>query len=133
MPGDEVMMLKLCTYPGCNCLVSNGTRCPKHQRTERANGFSGKRKQSASEWHSLYYSARWKRLRKEFLKSHPYCFLCGANATIADHIHPHRGNLELFYDENNLQAMCWSCHSKKTLRENNFFHGGEGESKTSGL
>ena len=127
------MQLKLCTYPGCNCLVSHGTRCPKHQRTEKRTGFSGRRNESASRWHSLYYSARWKQLRRDFLKKYPYCFICGRKATIVDHIQPHRGNLDLFYDENNLQPMCWSCHSKKTLRENNFFHGGGGSQKHQGL
>lgn len=113
------MIMKLCTYPGCNCLVSTGTRCPKHT-TAKKGGFSGKRTKS-SEWHALYYSARWRQLRKDFLKKFPFCFVCGEKATIADHITPHRGNPDLFYNEDNLQPMCQSCHSKKTLRENGFF------------
>ena len=38
-------------------------------------------------------------------------------ATVADHIIPHKGNLELFWDEGNLQALCKSCHDRKTAKE----------------
>lgn len=113
------MIMKLCTYPGCNCLVSNGSRCPRHTAAKKG-GFSGKRTKGR-EWHSLYYSAHWRQLRRDFLKKFPFCFVCGGRATIADHIVPHRGNPDLFYNEDNLQPMCQSCHSKKTLRENGFF------------
>jgi 5-methylcytosine-specific restriction protein A len=34
-----------------------------------------------------------------------------------DHITPHRGDVGLFYDRGNLQALCGSCHSEKTKRE----------------
>ena len=27
-----------------------------------------------------------------------------------NHKTPHKGNLILFYDPNNLEAVCWSCH-----------------------
>lgn len=115
------MKLKLCTYPGCNALVSNGSRCPLHKvTTERKGGFSGQRTKSR-EWHDLYQSARWRNFRKEFLKAHPYCYICGGKAVIADHIRPHRGDLNLFYDETNIQPLCQSCHSRKTLQENNFY------------
>jgi hypothetical protein len=51
--------------------------------------------------------------------------ICGLNAcnvnltngrsdprsAIVHHKQPHKGNLTLFYDPNNLEAVCWSCHS----------------------
>ena len=117
------MIVKLCTYPGCSCLVSNGARCPRHKAVKKQI-FTQRTK--SREYHNLYESARWRQLRKGFLKKNPFCFVCGKEATIADHITPHRGNIELFYNEDNLQPMCWSCHSAKTLRENNYFHRGEG-------
>ena len=117
------MKLKLCTYPGCDCLVADGSRCARHKAMrETKGGFSGQRTKSR-QWHELYQSARWRNARKEFLKTHPYCYVCGAPAKIVDHIRPHRGDLNLFYDESNWQPMCWQCHSRKTLKENNFFHG----------
>jgi len=36
---------------------------------------------------------------------------------IVDHIRPHRGRPELFFDESNLQTMCKSHHSIKTLHD----------------
>ena len=52
----------------------------------------------------LYKTARWQRLRKRVLSEHPLCAECGrkgriAPATVADHIIPHKGKLELFWDE----------------------------------
>ena len=38
-------------------------------------------------------------------------------ATDVDHIVPHRGDPALFWDEENWQALCHSCHSKKTRNE----------------
>jgi 5-methylcytosine-specific restriction endonuclease McrA len=32
------------------------------------------------------------------------------NSPVVDHIKPHKGNLVLFWDEGNLQALCKRCH-----------------------
>ncbi len=83
------------------------------------------RRGKSGEYHRLYESALWRKTSREFLKKYPFCFICGKPARIADHITPHRGNIGLFYDEDNLQPMCWSCHSRKTFKENgNFKKGG---------
>lgn len=42
-------------------------------------------------------------------------------ATIVDHIIPHKGNMELFWDRDNWQAMSKECHDKKTAREDGGF------------
>ena len=34
-----------------------------------------------------------------------------------DHIIPHRGDMQLFWDVANWQGLCKSCHSKKTAQE----------------
>jgi 5-methylcytosine-specific restriction protein A len=34
-----------------------------------------------------------------------------------DHIVDHKGDWRLFVDRNNLESLCHSCHSRKTLRE----------------
>ena len=79
------------------------------------------RRGKSGEYHRLYESALWRKTSREFLKKYPFCFICGKPARIADHITPHRGNIGLFYDEGNLQPMCWSCHSRKTFKENGNF------------
>jgi 5-methylcytosine-specific restriction protein A len=38
-------------------------------------------------------------------------------ATDVDHIEPHKGSWERFTDRDNLQSLCHSCHSRKTLAE----------------
>ena len=42
-------------------------------------------------WHYLYNRKAWKELRLDHL---------------ANHITPHKGNLDLFFDDNNLQSLC---------------------------
>ena len=51
-----------------------------------------------------------------------HCVQCAkqgkyVRATVVDHIIPHRGDQKLFWDQNNWQALCKSCHDKKTLTE----------------
>ena len=91
------------------------------------------------EYHRLtgwfYSSARWRRFRLWFLRRHPICKLCPAPATQVDHIQPiAEGGAKL--DESNCQALCASCHGKKTRAEQTAEHSapisGEGEGKTCG-
>lgn len=118
------MKTKLCKKPGCNRTAIEGKDyCSKHialQNNQPRKIFTARGK--SSKYHDLYNTSRWRSTSKEFLKKFPFCFICGKPARIADHITPHRGDLTLFYDESNLQPMCWSCHSRKTMKENNNFH-----------
>ena len=65
----------------------------------------------------LYDSPRWKRLRHIFLVRHPLCVECGSVAREVDHVIEHYGREHLFWSWRNLQALCKSCHSKKTARK----------------
>lgn len=74
------------------------------------------------------YSYRWSQTAKGFLRAHPLCAHCLAEgrtmaATEVDHIRPHRGDRALFWDRNNWQALCKSCHSRKTATEDSGFAG----------
>jgi len=71
------------------------------------------------------YNYQWSKTRARFLKEHPLCKACkdeGAitPATEVDHIIPHKGSQTLFWDADNWQALCISCHSRKTMREGGF-------------
>jgi 5-methylcytosine-specific restriction protein A len=62
------------------------------------------------------YGWRWRKARKLFLARHPLCRMCNAQgkltaSTVVDHIRPHRGDLVLFWDERNWQALCESHHN----------------------
>lgn len=70
----------------------------------------------------LYYSQRWKTLRLRVLGNEPLCRLCASRglivaANVVDHIRPHRNDEALFWDESNLQPLCYRCHALKTAAE----------------
>ncbi|MBB4267611.1 HNH endonuclease [Roseospira visakhapatnamensis] len=66
-------------------------------------------------------TAAWKRARRAFLAEHPVCAVCGAPATVVDHIVPHRGDLTVFWDRSRWQALCASCHGRKTAARDGGF------------
>lgn len=82
------------------------------------------RKASAA-WHSWYLLPIWtKELRPQQLLREPFCRVCADKgmrvwATEVDHVIPHRGRWPLFIAESNLQSLCHTCHSAKTMRELN--------------
>lgn len=68
------------------------------------------------EYKHLYKTAAWERLRSTLLNDDPWCRFCATKglkvpADVADHKIPHRGNLELFHDYDNLTPLCFSCHN----------------------
>ncbi|HEX5935972.1 MAG TPA: HNH endonuclease signature motif containing protein [Pseudorhizobium sp.] len=72
-------------------------------------------------WHHLYDTAAWKRLRQHQLTMEPLCRFClevedVTEADTVDHVEPHRGQLDLFYDPDNLQSLCRSCHDGRKRR-----------------
>lgn len=125
------MKTTICHKHGCYSTAVEGCHyCRVHIRLEENWGKrpAAKRKASNS-WHVLYNSSRWKKLSRDFLSKYPFCAVCGCPATVADHIQPHRGNEIIFWDENNLQPLCWKHHSAKTLKENKYFKEGIGGEK----
>lgn len=75
-----------------------------------------------SQHSKLYNNTRWRKKRAEQLRVEPLCRYCrkrglAVEATVADHIIPHKGDLKLFW-EGKLASLCASCHSKvKALEE----------------
>lgn len=105
--------LHRCGAPGCRALTAS-RYCAKHAKTTR---------QVSAQWHKLYNLAVWKNiLRPKQLTRCPWCAVCAqqgkrVKATVVDHIIPHKGNMALFANENNLQSLCKQCHDAKTMRE----------------
>lgn len=102
-----------CRHPGCAKLIDGGKYCAEHlllhPEVTRSAGKRG-------------YNSKWQRKRKLFLKKHPLCEKCKAEgkyieASVVDHIVPHRGDESLMWDENNWQALCKPCHDNKTGNE----------------
>lgn len=68
------------------------------------------------------YDHRWRKARASFLAAHPLCTLCQQQgiitvAGVVDHITPHKGDMNAFWDIDNWQALCPPCHDSKTARE----------------
>lgn len=68
---------------------------------------------------ALYRPKRWQTERAAFLHDHPLCAACERDgvirpANVVDHIDPHRGDETAFWDNSRWQALCASCHGRKT-------------------
>lgn len=81
-------------------------------------------------WHHLYNTKEWKQLRLAQLRKEPmcaYCLVLGmyTSANVADHKKPHKGDLTLFRDPDNLQSLCKLCHdsAKQTLERSGVLPG----------
>ncbi|MBM3114561.1 HNH endonuclease [Jeongeupia naejangsanensis] len=108
--------MRPCRQVGCRTLVERGY-CEQHQpkvarRYDQLRGTSAQRG----------YGSRWQKARATYLRSHPFCVACAARhrlvpANVVDHVVPHRGDQTLFWDTNNWQPLCKSCHDAKTARE----------------
>lgn len=103
-----------CKHPGCPELVNPGDMyCEIHKPMHP---------EIIRQAHGRGYGKRWQRESKVFLRSHPLCEECKKNgrfvqATVVDHIVPHRGDMNLFWDRANWQALCKPCHDRKTWTE----------------
>ena len=68
------------------------------------------------------YDARWEKARAVYLAAHPLCCMCErlgrvTAATVVDHIQPHKGSDDLFWDEGNWQSLCKPCHDQHKQRQ----------------
>ena len=68
------------------------------------------------------YDGRWAKARNIYIKEHPLCVMCEKEGHLklgntVDHIIPHCGDQELFWNQNNWQTLCGSHHSTKSSTE----------------
>lgn len=118
---------RLCRFCGCNKYRMEGHNfCKDHLWYEEQKKEERERKRKESQDFSkfersnpFYNTWRWKTMRKTFIGSHPYCEICGGMSEVVDHIIPPRGDEEMFFNTDNLQALCKSCHDAKTRYEIN--------------
>lgn len=102
-----------CNYPGCGTLT-HAARCERHRRQEQKE-YDRRRGYPAARG----YSSEWRITSRAYLARNPLCVECMKQrrvvaATVTDHIIPHRGDPALFWDPINWQALCKSCHDRKT-------------------
>lgn len=77
------------------------------------------------------YGYKWQQAATRYVKDNPMCASCGDVAVLhsgtsklgalkrppVDHVCPHHGDHDLFWDEANWQTLCESCHDSKTRAE----------------
>jgi len=111
---------------GCKNLSFDGY-CEEHRKEKNKRIRTSRTKGQASST-KRGYDQTWKKYRLVYLTDHPLCVECERKgllvpAEVVDHIAPHKGNRDLFWDENNHQALCAKCHNEKTAKElNPMFH-----------
>ena len=91
------------------------------RQPSKSSGKNVKRLERASST-QRGYDRRWRNARAGYLRSHPFCVQCAKadryiTASVVDHITPHRGDQDLFWDTDNWQALCKPCHDRKTAIE----------------
>lgn len=112
-----------CRASGCRALHRNAAGyCDAHADQVKSHAREKPRESSTSRG----YGYKWQQARAGYLAKHPLCIRCQARgivvvATDVDHVVPHKGDMALFWDRSNWQALCGPCHSKKTASEDGGF------------
>lgn len=116
--------LRPCRHPGCGALVREKHGLCSLHLTVRRKAVDEQRGNA----NARGYGRRWQKAREVFLRLHPLCECeeCRAAsrivpATVVDHRIPHRGDMRLFWDQTNWQAMSKPCHDRKTARDDGGF------------
>ena len=100
-----------CRHRGCpNLTRDQAGWCDDHRRDHTWASNKGKSSTDRG------YGKWWRRLREVVMKrDRGICQECGAIATCVDHIKPKaEGGTD---DVDNLQALCDTCHGRKTAEE----------------
>lgn len=112
-----------CRSQGCRSLHRNANGyCDAH--ADQVKSFAKEKPRESST--ARGYGYKWQQARAGFLAKHPLCIKCQARglvvvATDVDHIEPHKGDMAVFWDTSNWQALCGPCHSTKTAAEDGGF------------
>ena len=124
---DTSEPLKPCNHSGCRTLVTS-KYCGKHE-----SDAAVKKKENQRQYDNIRgtrtargYDNRWLKASKEFAREFPLCANCEKKGIIklgqcTDHIVPHKGDVELFWDRSNWQRLCNVCHGEKTAAEDGGF------------
>ena len=112
---------KPCRHPGCPELTHD-LFCEKHKKEDNRIYNQYKRDELSK---TFYKTALWRTTREKKLNMNPFCEECLKSekyikGKIVDHIVPiKQGGAP--YDLENLQTLCWSCHSRKSIEEGSRF------------
>lgn len=115
--------LKTCAAPNCNRPTA-WRYCTRHHGLEQQQKREQEQRRETS--CRRMYGYKWQRARQAYLRKHPLCVHCQAEgrttpAMVVDHITPHKGSYQLFWDQSNWQGLCVPHHNRKTAREDGGF------------
>lgn len=105
---------RACSHPGCFRKAAPGRgqclRCVRDEDEER------------HPHRALYSSRAWRNASEAYRRENPLCAECLRRGEVVagecvDHIIPHDGDLDLFWDRDNWQTLCNDCHGVKTQAE----------------
>jgi len=101
----------ICKRPGCGQSASARGFCPAHAPAPRPDNRPNA--------HQRGYGRDWRTIRDKHLREYPWCAVCGETGTDVDHIVTRKqGGAD---DDANLQTLCHSHHSEKTVRQDGGF------------
>ncbi|MDR2821723.1 MAG: HNH endonuclease [Mycoplasmataceae bacterium] len=112
----------LCRSPGCQELLDTPGYCSNHIKKDYVKPFENAVRSNEG----LYNTTRWRKLRKETISKNPFCSICGISekevklngeSLEVHHLERPKGNLELFFNEENCIPVCLSCHRRLTQEE----------------
>lgn len=109
----------------CRTLTSNKSGlCNAHELDQAEQRRTAGRERNQEFLH--LYGTAWKKARAAFLRENPLCAECQRQgrltpANTVDHVKAHRGDLTLFWDRSNWEALCRSCHSRVTAARDGGF------------
>lgn len=98
-----------------------GHQQEQHEKREKALADYSWRTEKRTA-HERGYTYAWKKARDRYLMSNALCVMCIeleariTPASVVDHVKPHKGDMVLFWDETNWQALCVSHHSSHKQR-----------------
>lgn len=112
-PTKQTLFPNPCKHPNCPKITQN-TYCEDHIHLLHQDGRASASKRG--------YGVRWRKYRETFILKNPLCTECLSKgitrrATVVDHVIPHKGSYDLFWDESNHNALCKWCHDTKTASE----------------
>lgn len=103
-----------CTAVGCGALVPRSrARCDVHEHKRQVEDRAAR-----GSAHQRGYDQRWRTYRLRFIAEHPLCDDCAAQGKVVptevvDHVTPHKGDQQLFWDERNHRSLCKACHDRR--------------------
>ena len=105
-------------YRSCPNLVAAGC-CPECQKYEKAIVREyDHRRDEEQPWRQWMHSPRWRNASGMHKAEYPLCAECERQGrvtpvAVTDHIVPHNGDYDLFWNEDNWQSLCNAHHEEK--------------------